>query len=101
MAWFKELYPDLADVAWSSSGVIHPIEDYGFYDYQAYTTFNYYSPSAVKAIEAYEKEIYDHYTSGEDFQKFKKETLNYQASDRDLFDDLSWFIGTTQQGRAK
>lgn len=31
VAWFKHLYPDHAKAVWSSSGVVHALED--FYDF--------------------------------------------------------------------
>lgn len=35
-AWFKAAYPDKADVAWSSSGVILPIRDFVNFDLDIY-----------------------------------------------------------------
>lgn len=36
-AWFKHLYPDHAVGSWSSSGVIHAIEDFRNFDLDIYT----------------------------------------------------------------
>lgn len=36
-AWFKSQYPDHAVGAWSSSGVIHAIEDFRNFDLDIYT----------------------------------------------------------------
>jgi len=36
-AWFRSLYPELASVAWSSSGVIHAVEDFTNFDLDVYT----------------------------------------------------------------
>lgn len=38
VAWFKSLYPEHAAVAWSSSGVIHPIENFTDFDLNMYKT---------------------------------------------------------------
>ena len=36
VAWFKHLYPDYAMAAWSSSGVINPIQKFTDFDMDIY-----------------------------------------------------------------
>ena len=36
VAWFKHLYPTKATAAWSSSGVIHAIQDFSMFDYDIF-----------------------------------------------------------------
>ena len=55
-AWFKSQYPNSADVAWSSSGVIHAIKDFADYDldvYQATSRSGDSCPTQIKAIVDY------------------------------------------------
>lgn len=35
-AWFKNVYPDHATAAWSSSGVINSIQNFKMFDYDIY-----------------------------------------------------------------
>lgn len=51
-AWFKHLYPDHAIGSWSSSGVIHAVEDFRDFDHSLYTSTSKSGaecPSLIKA----------------------------------------------------
>jgi hypothetical protein len=48
-AWFKSLYPS-ADAAWSSSGVINVIQNYGMYDYDLYVAAERSGQTCVDVI---------------------------------------------------
>lgn len=50
-AWFKSQYPDHALGAWSSSGVIHAIEDYKNYDLQMFIKTDASGPDCSGAIQ--------------------------------------------------
>ena len=51
-AWFKSQYPNHAAAAWSSSGVIHAIEDFDMMDFDTFTSTNksVQGPACVDAI---------------------------------------------------
>ena len=49
-AWFKSQYPDHAVGAWSSSGVIHAIEDFKAFDLDIFMRADDSSPDCSRAI---------------------------------------------------
>ena len=49
-AWFKSKYNLTVDAAWSSSGVIHAIQNYSMYDYDLYQATLRSGPSCPELI---------------------------------------------------
>jgi len=50
VGWFKNVYPKHADVAWSSSGVINPIENFKMFDTDIFLSTNKSGAKCPKTI---------------------------------------------------
>ena len=65
VAWFKSKYPRHAAAAWSSSGVIHAIQDYAMFDtdiWQSAALSSDDCPQKIKKINQMVDDIFDNGT---------------------------------------
>ena len=73
-AWFKSKYPDHAVVGWSSSGVIHAIQDYDDYDFDIYNSTlksGEDCPNTIKSLTEYVDGIFDDHEEGDKKDEYK------------------------------
>lgn len=56
-AWFRTKYPHLATAAWSSSGVVYPIEDLWRFDEQIYIATSLSGEECPKRIQKLFREV--------------------------------------------
>ena len=103
-AWFKSKYPGHVEVAWSSSGVIHVIDDYEKYDFTILETSNHSNPDCAKEIFYLTQTIhhlFDHGSAEERRQLF--EVFRNDLPDISEFDFMMFiadtFAGKVQGGR--
>lgn len=69
VAWFKNVYPKHAAAAWSSSGVINPIENFRMFDTDIYLSTNKSSPECSKRIALLTADLERKYRFGTHAQK--------------------------------
>ena len=87
VAWLKSQYPDHATAAWSSSGVIHAIQDFEDFDLDVYDSTMLSSSECTKRIRDVTKEIDDIWASGDPalkgymFKKFNNNHPNIEHGD--------------------
>lgn len=91
-AWFRSLYPELASVAWSSSGVIHAVEKFTDFDLDIYLSSLNSGSNCTETMKVLTSNIDSIFTKGDATEKKHLFDIFGNLNADIVHGDFMWFV---------